>query len=274
MAMRGYPLLKQFAMVGDRYTSPAYDTDAQAYFDYNDMHGGATISSTVKSFVNTLVINKKADGSWSSAIAIYPFPNTDLTSCSFNLKNPGTYTLTFHNSPTITSAGCTWNGTTQYAQTGINASSDLTVDNAYLVYYTPSTGNFSAGECLLGCFDGSEGTELFPFNSSGNKLQAAINDNIYTASSSLASVNGIYLAKRTSSTSLIAYKDATSVITETGASGSTKPNLEIYIAAENSGSAGAFTTHTAGYVEIGNSLTATISTMNTNIQTYLTSMGR
>ena len=252
--------------------SSGYDPDAAAYFA---AIAAATtpLTSTVKMYINTLVVSAKSNSWWSIDSAIYPVPNTDALACVFNLKNPNTYKLTLHSTPTITGAGITWNGSSQYAQTGLNASTNLAVDNVSFTYYTPSTTSASNGSDI-GCYDGTRGDELW-IQSFGNTTT-----NMNTSSGvvfSNATIKGLYIASRVSSTDERLYIGGVQKgSTYTTASGSTKPNLEIYLGCDNqSGAPSNYVDRTCGYADIGAGVNSTLAaTKSTDIQTYLTSMGR
>jgi len=250
----------------------AYDTDAVTYFNAVALATTA-LSTTVKGYINTLVLVAKAHGWWTGSIAIYPVPNTDPLACAINLRTPGTYNLTLHNSPTITSSGITWNGTSQYAQTGLNASTNLTVDNVSFTYYTPSTTSSSNG-ADIGCYDGTNGDELWiqSFGSTTTNMNTA-NGVIFTN----AVIKGLYIASRVSSTDERLYIGGVQKgSTYTTSSGSTKPNLEIYLGCDNqSGAPSNYVDRTCGYADIGGGVNSTLAaTKSTDIQTYLTSIGR
>lgn len=103
------------------YSLPApvsYDTDAQAYFTAEEAAGG-TITLTQKDATNAFVVGLKADGIWTNWNVIRPMVGT----CTKNLKNLSK-NATLVNSPTINSAGITYNGTNQKAALNYIPSSD------------------------------------------------------------------------------------------------------------------------------------------------------
>jgi hypothetical protein len=112
----------------------SYDSDAQAYFT------AAGITDTAqKDAYNSFVLTGKADGWYSKMIALYPLLGGSSSSHAVNAKNPGTYNLTFVGSPTHNTDGIQWDGSTQYAQTGIIATA-LTSTNHSLGMYSRTAG--------------------------------------------------------------------------------------------------------------------------------------
>lgn len=101
---------------GVTFASSSYDADAQTFFTAVSGAGGS-LSSTEMTAVNQLVLDLKAYSIWGQFHFIYPMVGGSAASCSINLKPAGN-SLTFVGSPTITSTGVAWNGSTQYADTG------------------------------------------------------------------------------------------------------------------------------------------------------------
>ena len=97
-----------------------YDTDAITYFT------AAGITDTAeKDAVNQLVLDLKGTGStpsgtdlWTDAAAFYPISPTSLAASAYNLRDTTNLNMTWANSPTHASSGVTFNGSTQYGDTG------------------------------------------------------------------------------------------------------------------------------------------------------------
>jgi len=116
--------------------STAYDTDAQAFFDRVDTAGGA-LSTTEQTAVNTLVLQMKADGIWSSMKAIYPMVGASSAACAQNLKS-SSFTGTFSTGWTYASTGVKPNGTSAYMDTTL-LSNDFTDGKGGFTCYTRTT---------------------------------------------------------------------------------------------------------------------------------------
>ena len=99
--------------LGLRMTSGVtYDADAQAYFT-----AAGITDATQKAAVNTFILGLKTNSLWSSFYALYPFVGGTSGAHAVNAKSPGTYDITWVNSPTHNANGVTGNGTTNYGYT-------------------------------------------------------------------------------------------------------------------------------------------------------------
>jgi hypothetical protein len=81
--------------------------------------GGDALTTTQENAITQLVADLKANNLWTKIVAIYPIVGGTASAHKWNLKSPGTYSLTFFNSPTHSATGFVTNGTNQYAETGI-----------------------------------------------------------------------------------------------------------------------------------------------------------
>ena len=103
---------------------PTYDADAQAYIT-----AAGITDTTEQAAVNQLVLDLKGTGStpsstdlWTDAAAFYPISPTSLSAAAYNLRDTTTFNMTWANSPTHASTGVTFDGLTQYGDTGFNPS--------------------------------------------------------------------------------------------------------------------------------------------------------
>jgi len=95
-----------------------FDPDAQAFFDRVTTAGG-TLTATEQTAVNTLVVQMKADGTWTPMKAIYPMVGASAAACAQNLKS-SSFTGTFNGGWTFASTGIKGNGTNNYMSTALN----------------------------------------------------------------------------------------------------------------------------------------------------------
>jgi hypothetical protein len=118
-----------------RYVAPpAFDTDAQAFFDRVTAAGG-TLSSNEQNATNALVISLKSAGIWTLMKAIYPMVGASAASCAQNLKS-SSFTGTFTSGWTFASTGVTPNGSSTYMNTNLLASTNITNNNYSLSHYS------------------------------------------------------------------------------------------------------------------------------------------
>ena len=95
-----------------------FDSDALTAFAAVESAGGS-LTGVQKAAVNTAVLALKAASLWTPLVAWYPIVGGSAAAHSINFKNPGTYNITWVNSPTHDSGGVLSNGTTSYGDTGL-----------------------------------------------------------------------------------------------------------------------------------------------------------
>jgi hypothetical protein len=111
------------------------DGDAQAF-----LNAASITNSTQATAINTLVTDLKTAGIWSKMKALYPFVGGTSTTHKWNLKDPrdlnDAFRLTFSGGWTHGSTGALPNGTTGYAETYFNPSTNLTLYNTHISFYS------------------------------------------------------------------------------------------------------------------------------------------
>jgi hypothetical protein len=145
----------------------AYDSDAQAFFT------AASISdATQKGAVNYLVVALKAANLWTNMVGLYPMVGGSSGTHAVNLKQPGTYNLTFGGTVTHNSSGITGNGTTGYADTGININSvfgERSKTNMHIAFYNSAVANPGDGS-FFGVYSATAGVGSFTLYKNGTSL--------------------------------------------------------------------------------------------------------
>jgi hypothetical protein len=127
------------------------DPDALAFFARVTAAGGS-LTATEKSAVTTLVIQMKADGTWTPMKAIYPMVGASAAACAQNLKS-SSFTGTFTSGWTFASTGVTPNGTSAYFDTTLVPNTDLTLTSGHLSFYSRTNNN--TGVYDMGAGDGT-----------------------------------------------------------------------------------------------------------------------
>ena len=106
-----------------------YDTDALAFIT-----AASITDNTQKTAVNTLVTDLKGYNIWSKMKAIYPFVGGTASQHKFNLKDPrdldAAFRLTFNGGWTHSSSGALPNGTTGWATTYFNPTTQLSTQSS------------------------------------------------------------------------------------------------------------------------------------------------
>ncbi|NBW35181.1 MAG: hypothetical protein EBR30_09210 [Cytophagia bacterium] len=243
----------------------AFDVDAQAFFDRVTTAGG-TLTTTEKNATNQLVLDMKSAGIWTAMKAVYPMVGASAAACAQNLKS-SSFTVTFSSGWTFASSGITPNGTSAYADTGLNQSTNLTNTDLHCSYYA-NGGSFtgSAGEI------GLTGSQTFLL-----LRPSAIYFNQCDGDYTIYSISnfGFYCGSRNSTTSRNGYFNGNLVISSFDPSVATS-NTNYYFGALNTGSgAGFFSSLKTAFATIGTKLTSTQNAdFYTAVQAFQTTLSR
>jgi hypothetical protein len=246
----------------------SYDTDAQAFFTATGIS-----DTTQKNAVDALVVSLKADGIWTKCIAIYPFVGGTSATHAVNLKNPGTYDISWSGTVTHDSNGITGNGTDGYGNTGITPSSHLTLNDTHASLYCRTGGGSTDNMHDFGCIDGSNTWRLSLrfFDSFSSVIYgAAINNSRATAA-------GFGIQTRRSNIDHEIYWNGTSQTTQTtDNTGSARPGQPLYICCRNvDGTANTFSSRNYAFCSVGSGLTDTeAGNFATRVETFQDALSR
>lgn len=226
-------------------------------------------NTTQRNAINKLVIDLKYYNLWTKQKALYPIVGGVAASHAVNLKTPGTYNLSFTGGWTHSSTGMTPNGTSDYANTNLNSSTQLTLNDTHLSFYSRS--NVPGGVHVeIGNYNGSSVINLRP------TVAFAIGGPSSTSYNATTNSTGLWLTSRTSNTVLKGYRNGILDATSTSLMSATYANLNLLIAARNeSGTPLYFSTKQCAFASIGDGLTDVDALNFYNIvQQYQTNLGR
>lgn len=251
-----------------------FDPDAQAFFDRVTTAGG-TLTTTEKNATNQLVLDMKSAGIWSAMKAVYPMVGASAAACAQNLKS-SSFTGSFTSGWTFASTGVTPNGTSAYMDTGLNASTNLTMANGHLSFYS-RTQDTSRSGWNIGAETATTAFEMSVF-------YAAVAEKVflpgtYPTNSPVSSVTntfGLHIGSATSTTSYKLYQNSSLLATNTTLNTFSTPNFNIYVGAtNNNGSAVTHMPHQCAFASIGDGLTDTqASNFYTAVQAFNTTLSR
>jgi hypothetical protein len=246
------------------------DPDALAFFARVTAAGGS-LSATEKSAVNTLVVQMKADGTWTPMKAIYPMVGASAAACAQNLKS-SSFTGAFSSGWTFASGGVKGNGTTTYMNTSLSPSVNLGLNSSYISYYTNE--NVKIGAFQMGVFLG--GRAMIGARFDATQYYIGLNDGTDDLGSETSNVDSFISLSRINSTEFKYYKKNTTYQTITNVSTVLSPN-NIWVGALNLDNIAPFLPDTArcAFVSIGLGLTNTEnSNLYTAVQAFQTTLSR
>jgi hypothetical protein len=243
--------------------TPPVDPDAQAFIT-----AAAITDPTQQSAVNQLVVDLKGYGVWTKMKALYPFVGGTASQHKFNLKDPrdldAAFRLVFNGGWTHSSTGAQPNGVNGYADTFVNNSTILGLNNAHLSYYSRTNISEDAAEI------GTAGMYLI-YSYLGLQYKAfnsaqAIRGSLFTPTT------GFLIGSRTSSTSEKYFHKGIKVDDLTVSSTSSAFST-IWIG--NTNSTNNWSSKQAAFTSIGDGLTDTeASNFYTAVQTFQTALNR
>ncbi len=249
-------------------TAPAYDADATAFFT-----AASITDTTQKNAVNTLVLSLKSANIWTKMKALYPVVGGSASSHAVNLKQPGTFNLSFATGWTHSSTGMT--PSNAYANTFLNSASHLSLNSTHISFYSRTNSN--ATEIEIGSQNSSTPIHylLLEIRTSGNTYAIINTSNTSGTSFSDANSLGYYIGNRTASNVMNCFKNGNKSL-NTSIASTFLNNSNIYIGALNNGiTASNFTTKQCAFASIGDGLTdAEALSFYNAVQTYQTTLGR
>jgi hypothetical protein len=257
-------------------------TEARTYLSAV-VDAGGTVTSPMSAATITMFTSIWSNELNTGMLYMYPFIGGTAGSNKFNALNPvdtnAGYRLTFNGGWTHSSSGATPNGVNAYANTFFtpNSAATLTISGGTLGFYsgTDSVGAFS--KCAMGSKSNlSDGWALYP-KSNANVIDAFAwenNTGAPTTATNPSSLGGLAFTR--TGTTVVSYVRRGVLfenVTKTATAKSTQP---IYLGALNSnGTDGQYSVFRHQFTYAHTGLTsAQISTLDTIIQTYQTSLSR
>jgi hypothetical protein len=246
--------------------SGGVDPDAQAFIT-----AAAITDPTQQSAIIQLVVDLKGYSIWTKFKAIYPIVGGTESQHKYNLKDPrdldAAFRLTFATGWTHSNLGMTPLNT--FADTNLNDNTILTLNSVHISYYSRTNENVAVIEMGAGLVDG-----LFIEARTSNVSYYRVHSSALLQHSDTDS-RAFYVANRTASNVMNAWKNGVKLATSTGAS-TTKQNLNIYLGALSTGGTASFPTgKQCAFASIGDGLTDTdAANFYTAVQAYQTTLNR
>jgi hypothetical protein len=244
------------------------DPDAQAFIT-----AAAITDPTQQAAINTLVTDLKGYSIWTKMIAIYPIVGGSASSHAVNLKTPGTYNLSFSSGWTHSSNGMT--PLNAWANTFVDLLNNTQQNStSYGVY---SRTNSNGTEVEIGAEGGSPAVGSNIFIRFSGTTYARVNSTQTWVSFSDTDSRAFYIANRTASNVINAWKNNVKQTTGTTASSLIAVNVTYALGANNNSNntRNYYSTKQQAFAFIGDGLTDTeASNLYTAVQAFQTTLGR
>lgn len=256
------------------------DSDAQSF-----LNAAQITDLTQANAINTLVVGLKNASLWTKMKAIYPFVGGTATTHKWNLKDPrdldAAYRLAFFGAWTHSSTGALPNGTNAYADSFITPSANLNANSTHASYYSRTNVTTNAGTEIGTWYSGyNYGIELNLYRSvAAQKTAAIINSGGGAAQingGSVTPTTGLLVGSRTSNSNGFVSKNGATIGTNTTTVTTQLSTFKIYLgAANNFGTAGAYSNKESAFASIGDGITESeATTLNTLVTNFETTLGR
>jgi len=263
-------------------TTSAIDSDAQAF-----LTAAAITDTTISNAINALVVSMKADGIWTKMDALYPFVGGSSSSHAVNLKNPGTFNLTFNGTWTHSVTGGKPNGTDGYADTGYIPRVNLTQFSSAIGLYSRDNPTLTASEyrVMMGVQKAGIDTALVYYNASstdrlfgaaGSNTNSGFNEGVLE--NPKTSYNRLLVVSRTGASVIKMFRNGSQIST-TNTTTTAEDNPEtykVYLGAQNvDGTASYFSNIEFAFAFMGDGLAdAEVANLATAVNTLQTTLGR
>jgi hypothetical protein len=251
------------------------DADAQAFLN------AANITNvTQANAINTLVLALKGYSIWTKFKAIYPIVGGTASQHKFNLKDPRdldvAFRLTFSTGWTHSATGIKGNGTTAFADSFFNLSTQTTGTNISAGAYIRDnaiTSGASFGAVNNTTFDGLQITPKFTDN---NTYFCANNYIVNGNANFVTDTRGLFVVSKTGATQTQLFRNGSLIRTASPTTLNTPPNINVVIGARRQSTLIAnYEIREMAFVYFGDTLNSTeIANLYTAIQAFQTSLSR
>lgn len=214
-------------------SGPSYDADALTAFAAVEATG-VTLTTPQKTAANTFIVGLKENSLWTGIDLLYMCIGGTSASHAVNWKTPGTYNITWYNSPTHNANGVQFGGTA-HGRTGYNPNTaGVNPANSGLFGYVNSVG--SGTRPIIAAQNDPTTLEMLLLHNSINEFHSM--QGLYAGRAGTHpsfTTNNCVVGQRNSTTETRRFINGTKTTTSTGGSGTTPVNLALYIGCYNYG---------------------------------------
>lgn len=256
------------------------ERDAWAFLDATGIR-----SSRQQRAVIELVRGLKHAQLWTKMKAIYPFVGGTATTHKYNLKDPrdadAAFRLSFSGGWTHSSTGALPNGSTAYANTYFNTTSNGTANSGSISYYSRTNNAVGNSQIEMGSLKQSPDSYSDLYFGGFNLTLTRWCNNALSTSTTPTNTTGYIIGSRTSSTLIKTWRNNTLIITGTQATSGATSSANFFIGAVNNWGSGTtdsplyYTNRETAFATIGDGLTDTDATaLYAIVQRFQLALGR
>jgi len=263
-------------------TTTSIDSDAQTF-----LTAASITDPTITNAINNLVTKMKADGVWTKMDAIYPFVGGSSSAHAVNLKQPGTFNLTFNGTWTHAATGIKGNGTDAYANTAYIPRTNLMQFSSAIGLYSRDNPTLATNEyrVMMGVQKAGIDTALTYYNAggadrlfgtAGSNTNSGYNEGVLQ--NPKTSYNRLLVVSRTANNSIKMYRNGSQVgATNTNTTVENNPETySVYIGAQNVDGSAAYNSNIEfAFAFMGDGLDDTnVNNLNDAVVTFETALSR
>jgi len=256
-----------------------FDPDAQAFIT-----AAGITDPTQQSAINTLVLDLKGYGIWTKMKAVYPFVGGTATTHKYNLKDPrdldAAFRLTFSAGWAHSSNGALPNGSSAWAESYLNGSTELSATSTHLSLYSRTDsplqvrydmGNIVTSPAVLGTHLG-----IGTASGTNSTFRTRLASGTASGTNNVPNTTGFFVGNREPSSSNITNYRNGSLVESYTSTASSHLNQTIVIGAIRfNNSITQYSNKEFAFMSIGDGLTSTeASNLYTSVQAYQTTLGR
>ena len=203
------------------------DADANAYINAAEITDLSEIAAIEQLFSDLKGTGSTTNNSniYSKFVALYPMSPTSLAAAAVNAVNPSTYDYTWFNSPTHSASGVSFNGSTQYGDSGMIPSANFTD------YDFAQTLSFSSANYNNGYPTGAVGGNVLTRFRNTPRFENQVGGITLTDS---GANNGVYIGSTRSTTDSELYFNGVSQASSGATTSASPSTLSLYLGGFNS----------------------------------------
>jgi hypothetical protein len=258
---------------------PAFDADAAAYLSAVVSAGGTGITPTISAATNTLFTSLKSNGIYNELIAFYPVIGSTSGSTLLNgIRTNSQFDITWQNPQNIifNISGATGNGVDTAGNTHIIPSSDLSIGNRHMSFYSTGDRNITSFGYEIGGGNGVNNVLIISYGGATGYFSFGGYQTYVNTENT-----GFYYTQVSGATTpynMVGYKNGSQVVNTTSSDAGSVSYASVL--ADNRANQPGFTTtefsdKTMGWASFGNELTLSqIIQFEIIINTFQTTLGR
>lgn len=265
---------RQFFALGKPATF-SYDVDALDYIARWETAAGSAMPTVDKNAFNIFISGLKSNNLWAKYDGggdIYPYYGGTAATHAVTLRNHKI--PTFINSPTHSSTGVDFNGTTQYVQTGFIPSVDASTTSVHVYFYSGENVSVN-GTYFAGSLSGSTILGMRPLLS-GDYLFQAYSSTVTARAATPSNYTGGFIVSKNGNSSLFYQRNGVTGDHDVASNTAVAPTVQLYQNALNSsGTAASFNANQCRLFAFGAGMSTTeATTLNTLIEALQDALGR